>query len=157
MWGVRMFKWKIDKFKNSFRNQNGFTIIEVLVAMAILVLFITAFSALFVQSYVGIINAGNKNNASYDAQAEAEQRIAEENSDSSSTYTITFGSININIKGGNISVDRTRNGQKSSMLTFLALIPTMKLYPVTTELKVDEGYSDGLEIDRKSTRLNSSH
>lgn len=138
---------KIGKHKSYLTNKNGFTIIEVLVAMAILVLFITAFSALFVQSYTGIMAAGSKNNASYQAQAEVEQRIAEENSDSSGTYTITFGSINITINGGKINVDKTKNGQKSSMLTFIALIPTMTLQPRTTEGKIDEGYSDGLKID----------
>ncbi len=56
-------------------NEKGFSLVEVIVAMAILMIIITAFTALFTGSFSGIFTAGRKSEALYRAQSDMDAVI----------------------------------------------------------------------------------
>jgi prepilin-type N-terminal cleavage/methylation domain-containing protein len=51
-----------------FNNHNGFTLIEILIAMAILLIIVVAFLSVFTNSFIAIASMGDKSRASADAQ-----------------------------------------------------------------------------------------
>lgn len=59
------------------KNKAGFTLVEVIVSVAILSIIIFAFSILFTTSFTGIFNAGRKSEALFKVQEEMDKRIAE--------------------------------------------------------------------------------
>lgn len=58
-------------------DEKGFTLIEVLVALLVLMIIIFSFSILFVNSYTNIFSAGTKSEAIYLAQEKMEATIAD--------------------------------------------------------------------------------
>ncbi len=58
--------------KNS---QGGFSLIEVMIAMVIMLIIISAFTVLFTSSFTGIFRAGSKSESLYRAQAEMDHAI----------------------------------------------------------------------------------
>lgn len=62
----------------SFRGgkQNGFTLIEIIVAMSVLAIVVVAFSTLFTTGFSGIFSAGDRSVAQYIGQEAAENIMA---------------------------------------------------------------------------------
>lgn len=60
---------------NRINNENGFSLIEVLIALTVLLVIITAFSVLFSESFVGIFASGNKSEAQYILQDSIENEM----------------------------------------------------------------------------------
>lgn len=72
-----MFKSKIFNYKNQFLvDSKGFTLVEVLVAMSILMLVVFAYTALFTSSFEGIFRAGEKSEGLFLAQKNIENLVA---------------------------------------------------------------------------------
>ena len=64
---IRLFKWEISS--------GGFTLIEVLVSIAILAIISVALLLLFNHSFLGIIKSGNKAENIYKVQQQLENKV----------------------------------------------------------------------------------
>lgn len=62
--------------KPSFDKENGFTLVELIVALAILSIGIFAFSYMFSSSFANVFTAGRKSSSLLSAQEELELQIA---------------------------------------------------------------------------------
>ncbi len=58
--------------REKLKNENGFSLVEVMVAMVVLLIFVVAFSALFTDSFSIIFSSGRKSEAQYQAQEASE-------------------------------------------------------------------------------------
>lgn len=75
-------------------NQEGLTLIEVIISLAILGIMIVAYLTVFTSGFTGIMRAGHRAEAAYDAQQEQTQKIME-----SSTF-VGNDDITLNFDGG---------------------------------------------------------
>ena len=108
----------------SIISEKGFTLVEVLVAIFILMIVIFAFTGLFTTSFVGIFSAGNKSNALYGAQADMEENITGYDNTSTDSLVIPFSSP-ITLTGKYVTINKTYtdssgNSRSVSIITFVA-------------------------------------
>ena len=75
---------------DGFKKEEGFTIIEVLIALTILVIIIFSFTTLYTTSFTGIFRAGDKSEALFDLQEEIDNAIAEGPSSEFEEATLTI-------------------------------------------------------------------
>lgn len=75
----------------------GFTLIEVIVSIAILAVIVTAFSGMFLSSIKTIAKSGNRSNGDYEAQRVMEEKISNPLSGSEGNIDTTVESTNISI------------------------------------------------------------
>lgn len=110
------------KCKKYIKNKKGFTLIEVILSIAILGIISVAFLSIFTNGLIGIANSGKKSISHYSAQNQIESNINDSadlpSNVITSTENITLkfpGSTNI-VSGR--QVDVTYNyGSKSKILT----------------------------------------
>ncbi|MBK5240152.1 type II secretion system protein [Clostridium sp.] len=65
----------MTKGKSVIKNQEGFTLIEVVLSIAILAIISTSFLKMFTSSIVGISNSGKKSDSHFTAQNQIETNI----------------------------------------------------------------------------------
>lgn len=58
-----------------FKNKKGMTLIEIIVALAILGILSVSFLTLFTMGFMGIAGAGHRSRAQYDAQMKVEEDL----------------------------------------------------------------------------------
>jgi prepilin-type N-terminal cleavage/methylation domain-containing protein len=103
------------------KRQDGFTLIEVLVAAAILAVIVAVFALLFTYSYSGIFLAGRKSEALFTAQAEMDSAIAQGPGASlpERTLDINFEGKSISVSGKEIKVDYVYEERGGTLSYFL--------------------------------------
>lgn len=74
-------------------NTKGFTLVEILVSIALLGIMAISMLPLFTNGYRWIINAGNKSKIIYVAQEQVENKIVQGASNTLKEITITFPSV----------------------------------------------------------------
>lgn len=100
-----------------FYKEKGFTLIEVLIAMSILTIIITAYMGLFTNSYVSIFSTGRKSEAIYTAQekiADSDYTAVDNN-----PLSIEFGSKTITINGETVVSDEEYDNKKVMITMFI--------------------------------------
>ncbi len=91
----------INQINNYFKN-NGFSLIENMIAILIMLIISIAYTALFTNAFTGVYSAGYKSEALLTAQDDLENAIADSNfigndiGKKSFTVTITRGDTGIN-------------------------------------------------------------
>lgn len=107
--------------KNCIKKKNGFTLIEVIVSIALLAIIATAFMTLLSNSYADIFISGSKSDALFQAQKEVEFNMAVGTTESSDNLVIEYdSSVGVNpitIKGKIILETKSYNGSSSISLT----------------------------------------
>ena len=94
------------------KSSEGFTLVEVLISLAILSIVTVALLLLFNQSFDGIINSGKKTKEIYDNQEALEDSIAGSDIPAdTNSLTMTFGEKEITLHGefetnGNLTLFR---------------------------------------------------
>lgn len=76
-----------------FNKQNGFTLIEILIAMAILLIIVVAFLSVFTNGFIAIASMGDKSRASADAQKIIDRVYAEGDLSGASELRASISSI----------------------------------------------------------------
>ena len=106
------------KWTNSSK---GFTLIEVVISMALIGIVIVSFLNIFTTGFMGIVRSGHRADAAYQSQQEMTNKLIQENS------FIDATSISYNFSGGpTITVDvsimeaeTVVNGNVSKMKSFI--------------------------------------
>ena len=95
----------MTKVINSNNSQKGFTLIEVILSIAILAIISVAFLTMFTNGIVGIAGAGKKSTSHYTAQNKIESNMSDSHSlpDSAVTNKPSV-QINLNFSGKTYSV-----------------------------------------------------
>ncbi|MBF7082134.1 prepilin-type N-terminal cleavage/methylation domain-containing protein [Desulfallas sp. Bu1-1] len=110
-------------------NKKGFSILEVLVAISILVIIVFTFTTLFSAGFSGIFSAGRKSEALYKVQKEMENAIINKsgNNVTDGTISISFPSLTdpITVTGKFVICDQTytdSNGNERTV-TITSFVP----------------------------------
>jgi len=100
--------------------KKGFTLIEVIVAVAILAIVVTAFLAMFQSGAVEISDAGKKSTSHYNAQAKMESKISDSSIDGTSMITINlnFSGTTYSVEGRKIDIDYVYGKNSKKLTTF---------------------------------------
>lgn len=72
-------------------NKKGFTLIELIISMAILGILIVAFMTVFNFSYINLINSGNRTDAAYDANSITDSLFSKNFSNATAIRTFLNG------------------------------------------------------------------
>lgn len=75
------------------KSTRGFTLIEIIISIAILGIIVVALLPVFTAGFKGIASAGNKSKTSYQSQDLTEVKIAEGAASSSTSLTIVFPGV----------------------------------------------------------------
>jgi len=83
------------------KNQEGFTLVEIIVALTILMIFLFSFMTLFTTSITGIFGAGEKTSALFTAQKDMDNAIdgGPNNDEAVVTHYVYFDGDPIKIDG----------------------------------------------------------
>jgi len=135
-----------NNMKKIIKSNHGFTLVELLVAMFILLLIVFAFTPLLVSSIERIHYAGDKSEALYQGQSDIEVDIAERETKGTHKMIFEFTGdtdATIEVTGGLVDVLR-EEGQASAWLSgFVPSVPSINLF--LSPLPLVEGY-DEIEI-----------
>ena len=63
------------RYKKYSKNKKGFTLIEIIVSIAIMGIISVAFLTMFTSGIIGISNSGEKSNSHYTAQSQMESNV----------------------------------------------------------------------------------
>lgn len=107
----------------------GMTLVEVIIAMAILGIIVVAFLNMFMAGILGIFSAGDKGVAYSQAQDDLDTRIARGESVETDDLVIEFDGKNFTIPGGMVETEQFVKKVKSQMEVFIPLVPTIELIP----------------------------
>lgn len=143
--------WLNRNRKQVIKSDQGFTLVELLVAMVILIMVVFAFTPLLVGSIERIHYAGDKSEALYQGQSEVEVNIAERTTDG--THELTFEYFEdpephpdavpdaiIRVTGGLVDVVKEEGRATAWLSGFVPSVPAINLY--LSPLPLVEGYDD---------------
>ncbi|RQD74089.1 MAG: prepilin-type N-terminal cleavage/methylation domain-containing protein, partial [Candidatus Syntrophonatronum acetioxidans] len=128
---LKIVRDKIKKIPTILSNR-GFTFIEVLVALTILIVIVFAFTPLLVGSINRIHFAGDKSEALYEGQSEMEVDIAERRTIDGYELVFTYGDnedTEIVVPGGLVDVEKTKGDASAWLRGLVPFVPTINLYP----------------------------
>lgn len=112
---------------NKHKGMKGLTLVEILVALAIIGILFVAFSGVFVNGLTGIYKAGDRNEADYVAQKAIENRISGNTAsfsntsctETAATLSISFGSNIIQESGIILDISYNDGEYNVSLVTFI--------------------------------------
>jgi len=83
------------------KKQEGFTLVEIIVALAILVIVVFSFTTLYSTTFSGIFRAGDKSKALFEAQDQMDTSISKGFPDvtEDSKLTIDFDKVTVEVEG----------------------------------------------------------
>lgn len=93
-----------------FKNKRGFSLVEVMVAMAVIALVVAVTMSLFSQSMLGIFTSREKGGKLYEAQGKIEKSILHgelEEGEGEEEKEIKFGGITIYVDGTELNREYT--------------------------------------------------
>lgn len=103
------------------KGNKGLTLVEIVIALAILGIIAVSFSTLFTSGFIGIAKSGDKAVAAYASQGEMTDKILDGNDFISTQYlNINFiGGPSFNINVGIIQSEEEVKGSTSIMTSFI--------------------------------------
>ncbi len=102
-----------------FKDEYGFTLVEILIAVTILAISVFAFTTLFTGSFTGIFNAGHKSDALFKAQEEMDNIISENTGNGEEVLVIVFDQKTISVSGEKKIIPYEHEGRKGNLHYFL--------------------------------------
>jgi prepilin-type N-terminal cleavage/methylation domain-containing protein len=109
--------------------QKGFTLIEVVISMAVLSIIIVAFLNLFSMGLLGIYTAGDKGINYSKAQADVETLIATKESEATGDLEIFFDGERHDIPSGLVRTERVEGISSSSLDVVIPYVPSIVINP----------------------------
>ena len=121
---------EMSKYKNHLENKEGFTLIEVILSIAILGIISITFLSMFTSGMVGISNSGKKSVDNYDAQSKIENEISVSRNllvdVEQPPFIMKFSGIEYKVSGRQIDVPYTYGSITKKLTTFIVPTPTNK-------------------------------
>lgn len=108
---------------------NGFTLIELIVALAVLSIIVIAFINMFSTAIFGVFRAGDKGTAYTMAKQDVETRIARGESVATESLEIFFDGKKFTIEGGLVETHQFAGNSESEISAFVPLIPVVTIEP----------------------------
>lgn len=105
--------------KKISKTQKGFTLIEVIVAVAILMIIVFSFTLMFTTSFSGIFRAGHKSRALFETQDEMDNKIAGNLNSGVDSISVQFDQIAITVVGEIKEVTYEYEGRNGVLYYFL--------------------------------------
>lgn len=111
------------------QSSSGFTLVEVIVASAILAIVVLSLSTIFIGSFKNIIHTGSRVDVYYQLQSTVEQRMLDWQYESEDAYagsdniTLTFGAITAPVDGQLLLVNE--NGEPDTD-GFVIFVPNVR-------------------------------
>ncbi len=141
--------------KLNYKSVPGFTLIEVVISLAILTILIIGFLSLFTTSLIGIYGAGDKGVAYSDAQSDIEARLGTREALAADDLELFFNGKKYSIPGGLVESTQTEGQRSSTLETFIPMVPTISINP----LNIHEGYQEPvtIKVTAINTKFNSSN
>ena len=112
-----------------FKSNGGFTLIEVVISLAILTIIMVAFLSLFSTGLIGIYGAGDKGVAYSEAQADLGSRIGTREDAVEENLILVFDGVSHKIPGGFLEAFRQVQGRSSTLETYIPYLPSITLNP----------------------------
>jgi len=140
----------------------GFSLVELLIAMLILMLIVFAFTPLLVGSIERLQYAGDKTEAVYLGQSDIEEMIVKQQTMGGDEITIELSDpvteesvVTLEVSGGYFEAIQEKGGATAWLSSFIPYVPTIELRPD----RLIEGYADELELDvlGRETKLEEDH
>ncbi len=125
-----------------FRSNGGFTLIEVVISLAILTIIMVAFLSLFSTGLIGIYGAGDKGVAYSEAQADLGSRVGTGEDAVAEDLVLVFDGVSHTIPGGLLESFRQEQGRSSTLETYIPYLPSISLNPAV----VFEGINPSTQI-----------
>lgn len=135
---AKSFNRWMKKKKIGMHPTGGFSLVELLVALFILMLIVFAFTPLLVGSIERIYYAGDKSEALYRGQSDLEVDIAERNTVDGYELVFSFGDTEITVPGGLVDAQETEGSAEAWLSGFVPFVPSINLY--LAPLPLVEGY-----------------
>lgn len=133
--------------------KRGFTLIELIVALAVLSIIVVAFIGMFSSAMFGVFRAGDKGTAYTLAKEDVETRIARGETVATDALNITFGTKTFTIEGGLVEAHKFVRNSESEIAAFVPLVPVVELTPKVNH----EGVVRPILIEAKGQRTHFSN
>lgn len=126
---------------NVLKNNQGFSLVEVLVFMVIMLLIAISFTPLLLRSVENIYYAGDKSAALHQSQSEMEVSIVERKTYEGHELEFNFGDdVTIEVPGGILEIEEFEGSAEAWLSSFIPFVPTINLF--SEPLPLIEGYSE---------------
>jgi prepilin-type N-terminal cleavage/methylation domain-containing protein len=120
---VALQQLKNLKLSKLLKTEKAFSLVEIMVAVAILLVIVITFSTLFTFAFGGIFTQGHKSGALYeDVQKELEENYEQGHTGGTDTLSIDFDDENISnpsVIGSFVSEQFTYESRTSTIYTFI--------------------------------------
>lgn len=126
-----------------FHRKNGFTLVEMIIALAIFAIIFVAFLSMFSMAIMSVYRAGNKSEAVSKAQSSVESDIASSYVESAQEFVLNFGMSDLAISGGIVKANSVEGNSVSEIQTFLPFVPAINIAP--------SSYAEGSVLPRVIT------
>ncbi len=142
---------------NSKKNA-GFSLIEILVAMVLIMIMVLAFTPLLYHSIERIYYSGHRSQAISEAQGEVEERLYSKDVVDSIILDFTISEEVFDVRGGIVDVEKEVADGKSELTALSPLVPTILLNPS----RLIEGYKEpdsnsvNIEVSGYNTLFNET-
>lgn len=106
--------------KKELKNQKGFTMIEIIISLALFSVFAVAFSGVFTTAILGVVKSGNQADAAYMTQQTLNENIAAKTYTGTQTLTYNFaGGPSVSIPVDLVEAEVVVDGNVSKMHAFV--------------------------------------
>ena len=141
------------------KKADGFSLVELLIGLTILLIIVFAFTPLFLGSIQRIMYAGDKSEAVYEGQADMEVKIVEKDTIDGYEVEFDFGEgVTVTVPGGIIDVEKSEGSASAWLNTFLPYIPSIQISPAFIYEGYDASDFQGFPVDLRGrdTQLDDS-
>ncbi|HSW35683.1 MAG TPA: prepilin-type N-terminal cleavage/methylation domain-containing protein [Candidatus Limnocylindrales bacterium] len=123
----------------ALKSEQGFSLLELLMALLILMVIVIAFTPLLLNSIERITYAGDKSEAIYMGQSDLEVAISERITVDGHELVFTFDTTEISVPGGLVEAKTTEGRAEAWLSGFVPFVPSISLY--LNPLPLVEGYN----------------
>lgn len=110
----------MNRLMNRLNNPKGFTLIEMIVALAIIGIMAVSFLTVFSSTYAHIFSAGRRSDAIFSTEKKVEAAIASGTTGTADTFSLSIGGRTINVSGTLVTEQSTyENGKTVTLKSFV--------------------------------------
>lgn len=129
------------------KNSQGFTLIEMIVALAIIGIMAVSFLTVFSTTYAHIFSAGRRSDAIFNTEKKVEAAIASGTTATTDTFSLSIGGRTVNVSGTLVTEQSTyENGKVVTLKSFVPVGSVFSNTHTSSDSLTLEIYANELEI-----------